>query len=116
MVVGCWLLFVGCGLLVVGCGLLVVGCGLFSCLVDCIVYTFNKTTKQQNHNITTLLSYSLSNKKLKRMISMEVFDAFLEHHFLFFLEERGAYADTLLIGTHSVERVNCDAIEHQFAS
>ena len=24
---------------------------LFSCLVDCIVYTFNKITKQQNHNI-----------------------------------------------------------------
>ena len=50
------------------------------------------------------------------MISMEFFDAFLEHHFLFFLEERCTYADTLLIGTHSVERVNCDAIEHQFAS
>ena len=56
--------------MVVGCGLLVVGCGLFSCLVDCIVYTFNKTTKQQNHqttkqqnhNIKTLLSYSLSKK------------------------------------------------------
>ena len=30
--------------MVVGCWLLVVGCGLFSCLVDCIVYTFNKTT------------------------------------------------------------------------
>ena len=45
MVVGCWLL-------VVGCWLLVVGCGLFSCLVDCIVYTFNKTTKQQNHQTT----------------------------------------------------------------
>ena len=61
---------VGCGLLVVGCGLLVVGCGLFCCLVDCIVYTFNKTTKQpnnkttkqQNNNIKTLLSYSLSKK------------------------------------------------------
>ena len=64
--------------MVVGCWLWVVGCGLFSCLVDCIVYTFNKTTKQQNHqttkqpnnkttkqqnnNIKTLLSYSLSKK------------------------------------------------------
>ena len=56
--------------MVVGCWLLVVGCWLFSCLVDCIVYTFNKTTKQQNHqttkpqnhNIKTLLSYSLSKK------------------------------------------------------
>ena len=38
--------------MVVGCWLLVVGCGLFSCLVDCIVYTFNKTTKQQNHQTT----------------------------------------------------------------
>ena len=38
--------------MVVGCGLLVVGCGLFSCLVDCIVYTFNKTTKQQNNQTT----------------------------------------------------------------
>ena len=45
MVVGCWLLFVGCGLLVVVCG-------LFSCLVDGIVYTFNKTNKQQNHQTT----------------------------------------------------------------
>ena len=52
MVVGCWLLVLGCGLLVVGCWLLVVGCGLFSCLVDCIVYTFNKTTKQQNNQTT----------------------------------------------------------------
>ena len=48
--------------MVVGCWLLVVGCWLFSCLVDCIVYTFNKTTKQQNNNIKTLLSYSLSKK------------------------------------------------------
>ena len=38
--------------MVVGCWLLVVGCGLFSCLVDCIVYTFNKTTKQQNRQTT----------------------------------------------------------------
>ena len=51
-VVGCWLLVVGCWLWVVGCWLLVVGCWLFSCLVDCIVYTFNKTTKQQNHQTT----------------------------------------------------------------
>ena len=47
---------VGCGLWVVGCWLLVVGCGLFCCLVDCIVYTFNKTTKQPN-NKTTILKH-----------------------------------------------------------
>ena len=38
--------------MVVGCWLWVVGCWLFSCLVDCIVYTFNKTTKQQNNQTT----------------------------------------------------------------
>ena len=38
--------------MVVGCWLWVVGCWLFSCLVDCIVYTFNKTTKQQNNKTT----------------------------------------------------------------
>ena len=49
------------------------------------------------------------------MIPVEVLDAILEHLFLIFLEERGAYPDSLLIGTHSVERENGDAIVHQFA-
>ena len=50
------------------------------------------------------------------MIPMEVLDAILEHLFLIFLEKRGAYPDSLLIGPHSVERENSDAIVHQFAS
>lgn len=54
--------------MVVGCWLLVVGCWLFSCLVNCIVYTFSKTTKQQNHKTTILKHCYLihyRNKKTK---------------------------------------------------
>ena len=49
MVVGCWLLVVGC--------LVVLLIALFIHLTK---QPNNKTTKQQNHNIKTLLSYSLS--------------------------------------------------------
>ena len=51
MVVGCWLLVVGC--------LVVLLIALFIHLTK---PPNNKTTKQQNHNIKTLLSYSLSKK------------------------------------------------------
>ena len=51
--------------MVVGCGLLVVGC-LVVLLIALFIHLTkqpnNKTTKQQNHNIKTLLSYSLSKK------------------------------------------------------
>ena len=65
MVVGCWLLVVGCGLWVVGCWLWVVGCFVVLLIASFIHSTKqpnNKTTKQQNNNIKTLLSYSLSKK------------------------------------------------------
>ena len=58
MVVGCWLWVVGCWLWVVGC-LVVLLIALFIHLTK---PPNNKTTKQQNHNIKTLLSYSLSKK------------------------------------------------------
>ena len=58
MVVGCWLWVVGCGSLVVGC-LVVLLIALFIHLTK---QPNNKTTKQQNNNIKTLLSYSLSKK------------------------------------------------------
>ena len=51
MVVGCWLLVVGC--------LVVLLIALFIHLTK---PPNNKTTKQQNHNIKILLSYSLSKK------------------------------------------------------
>ena len=51
MVVGCWLWVVGC--------LVVLLIALFIHLTK---PPNNKTTKQQNHNIKTLLSYSLSKK------------------------------------------------------
>ena len=51
MVVGCWLLVVGC--------LVVLLIALF---IHSTKPPNNKTTKQQNHNIKTLLSYSLSKK------------------------------------------------------
>ena len=53
MVVGCWLLVVGCWLLVVL---------LIALFIHSTKQPNNKTTKQQNHNIKTLLSYSLSKK------------------------------------------------------
>lgn len=50
------------------------------------------------------------------MILMEERDTLSEQRFLCWLEERSADAYTLLMTTHSIERIDSHTIIHQFAS